>query len=438
MSIRIRCPDRATFHSLGALAQAFFVAMVCATVVAHAHAADTLSLEQALRLARSRSQSLIAQDSAASAARDLAIAAGQLPDPTLTVGINNLPVNTSERFSFTDDFMTMRSIGVMQEFTREDKRRARAARYEREAEGAEAGRELALTNLERDTAIAWLDRYYQESIRLLLVRQRDEAKLQVDAAEVAYRSSRGAQVDVLAARAAVAMIDDRIAQSDRQVLTARTMLARWIGTAAGDPLAGVPAADAVPLKTAELDTQLAHHPAIAVLAKQEEVAMAEVGIARAGKQADWSLALMYSQRGPSYSNMVSINVSIPLQWDQGNRQDRDLSAKLALADQVRAQREEMLRTHTAETLVMLQEWQGNRDRFVRYDETLIPLATQRTQAALTAYRTGSGTLTAVLDARRNEIDTRIERVKLEMETARLWAQLNFLIPSDHPTRSTRR
>ncbi|MEO8344179.1 MAG: TolC family protein [Betaproteobacteria bacterium] len=414
------------------------MAMFCASLVAPVNAQGTLSLEQALMLARNRSQSLVAQDAAASAARDLSVIAGQLPDPVLTVGINNLPVNTSDRFSLTDDFMTMRSIGVMQEFTREDKRMARMARYDREAEVAMAGRELALANLERDTAVAWLDRYYQEAIRSLLTRQRDEAKLQVEAAEIAYRSSRGPQVDVIAARAAVAMIDDRIDQSDRQVLTARTMLARWIGAAAGDTLDAAPATEFVPLRTTELETQLAHHPAIAVLAKQEEVAKAEADIARASKQADWSLALTYSQRGPSYSNMVSVNVSFPLQWDQRNRQDRDVSAKLALADQARAQREELLRTHTAETEAMLQEWQSNRERFVRYDQTLIPLAAQRTQAALTAYRGGSGNLTAVLDARRNEIDTRIDRVKLESDTARLWAQLNFLIPSDHPTRSAPR
>ncbi|MEO6566256.1 MAG: TolC family protein [Casimicrobiaceae bacterium] len=410
--------------------------MACAVLTAPAIAADTLSLDQALRLARDRSQSLVAQDRAAAAARDLAVAAGQLPDPTLTFGINNLPVNSSDRFSLTADFMTMRSIGVMQEFTRGDKRKASAARYEREAEASDAGRVLALAELERDTAMAWLDRYYQESIRSLLVRQRDETSLQVEAAEAAYRSSRGPQVDVITARGAVAMIDDRIAQSDRQVLAARTMLARWIGPAAQEVLEPAPATAVVPLQSTDLDTQLAHHPAITVLAKQEQVAMAEVDIARARKQADWSLALMYSQRGPSYSNMVSINLSVPLQWNQRNRQDRDVSARLAFADQARAQREESLRAHTAETLVMLQEWQSNRERFVRYDDVLIPLATQRTQAALTAYRGGSGSLAAVLDARRNEIDTRIERVKLEMETARLWAQLNFLIPSDS-TRSAR-
>ena len=60
-----------------------------------AHAADTLTLDQALRLAQTRSRALVAQDATASAARDMAVAAGQRPDPTLKLGINNLPVSGS-------------------------------------------------------------------------------------------------------------------------------------------------------------------------------------------------------------------------------------------------------------------------------------------------------------------------------------------------------
>ncbi len=435
MSIRFRCANRTPFEFIGAAARVMAVAFAVAGVVAPAVAEDTLSLDRALMLARTRSQALVAQDAAASAARDMAVAAGQYPDPTLTMGINNLPVTGPDRFSLTDDFMTMASIGVMQEFTREDKRKARTARYEREAEAAVEGRKLALANLERDTAIAWFDRHFQEAIGALLVRQRDEAKLQIDTADAAYRGNRGTQTDVIAARQAVAMVDDRIAQSDRQVRNAKTMLGRWIGRAADEPLGAPPATSEIPSQLAGTDTPWAHHPAIAVLARQEEVAIAEANVARAAKQADWSVSLMYSQRGPNYSNMISFFVSVPLQWDQGNRQDREMSAKLALADQARAQREELLRVHRAEALAMWQEWQSNRSRLVRYDESLIPLAAQRTQAALTAYRGGSGSLAAVLDARRSEIDTQIERVRLEQETVRLWAQLNYLVPADDPMRT---
>jgi len=75
-------------------------------------------------------------------------------------------------------------------------------------------------------------------------------------------------------------------------------------------------------------------------------------------------------------------------------------------------------------------WHGNRQRLEAYDRELIPLSQQRTQAALAAYR-GNGPLAAVLEARRMEIDTRTERLRLEMETAGLWAQLEYLIPATH-------
>ncbi len=425
-----------SIRSVGTLLPTLLMPLLCAWLAPTA-VAQPLTLDRALELARARSQAVVAQESAATAARELAVAAGQLPDPTLTVGINNLPVTGPDRFSLTDDFMTMRSIGVMQEFTREGKRKARSARYEREAESAEAGKQLALANLSRDTALAWLDRYYQEVIATMLRRQRDEATLSTDAAEATYRGGRGSQGDVIMARAAVAMIDDRIAQNDREVLTAKTMLARWVGTRATDPLAAPPSTATSPIDVADLDSRLAHHPAIAVLTKQEEVAQAEAEVARAAKDTDWSVALMYSQRGPSYSNMVSINVSIPLQWDQRNRQDREVAAKLALADQARAQREEMLRDHLAEIRVMWQEWQSYRERLGRYDSTLVPLATERMRAAMTAYRSGTGPLATVLDARRSEIDTGIERLKLELESARVWARLHFLIPPEHSARAVR-
>ncbi|HEY1393614.1 MAG TPA: TolC family protein, partial [Methylibium sp.] len=85
----------------------------------------------------------------------------------------------------------------------------------------------------------------------------------------------------------------------------------------------------------------------------------------------------------------------------------------------------------AEARAQLQQWGSNRQRLQRYEAELLPLAVQRTQAALAAYRGGGTPLAAVLDARRAEIDTRMDQLKLEMETARLWAQLNYLVPAAH-------
>lgn len=406
--------------------------LLCAAALGlAAHAEQPLTLDRALRLAQERSRQLPAQASAAAAARQMALAAGQLPDPVLKAGINNLPIDGADRFSLTRDFMTMRSVGVMQEITRDAKRKARSARFDREAEAAEAARAVALADLRRDTAIAWLDRHFQERMRELLQTQRAETALQIEAAEAAYRGGRGSQADVFAARSAVAQIDDRIRHLELQIGMAGTTLARWVGPDAAAALGAPPALTAVRLDAASLETRLEHHPQITLMARQEATARAEADIAQTNKRADWSVEVMYSQRGSAYSNMVSLNLSVPLQWDQKNRQDREIAARLALAEQMRAQREEATRGHVAETRNWLQQWQSSRERLSHYDSALIPLAGERTRAAIAAYRGGSGALASVLEARRMEIDTRMDRLRLEMDAAALWARLEYLIPAEH-------
>ena len=394
--------------------------------------ADTaLSLEQALQLAQQRSLQIVARHAAAAGARAMAVAAGQRPDPSLRVSLDALPINGPNRFSLTRDDFTMTTIGVTQELTRESKRVARSARFEREAEGADASRAAVIAKLQQETAAAWLDRYHLERIRDALRAQRDEAGLQVDAAEAAYRGGRGSQADVFAARSTVAVIEDRIDQSDRQITSAMTVLSRWVGEDAKRPLLGIPATGSVPIAAEDFEARFAHHPEIELLQRREAAAQAQVDVAVADKRPDWSVGLTYGKRGPAYSDFVFLSLSVPLQWDQKNRQDREVAARLAMVEQLRAERGDATRGHVAETLTMLQEWHNNRQRLGRYDATLVPLAAERTRAANAAYRGGGSNLMPLLEARRAEIDTRVEQLRLAMETDRLWARLTYLIPAGH-------
>ncbi|TAL71633.1 MAG: TolC family protein [Burkholderiaceae bacterium] len=394
-------------------------------------AADPLTLTEAQRIAVGRSQQLVAQDDLASAARDQAMAAGQLPDPVLRLGIDNLPINGPDRFSLNNDFMTQRSIGLMQEFPSTEKRQLRSERFEREAQRIQAQRQLTLANVQRDTALAWLNRYYSQAQRELMQQQIEESQLQVQAADIAFRTGRGNEADLFAARAAVIGLQDRLSQIEQQSRSAGLSLARWVGAAAAErPPAGPPPWQSTPLQGEDLSEHLKQHPDLRVIRAEIDAAETEVQLAQANKHADWSVEASYSQRGPAYSNMVSIQVSIPLQWDQQDRQDREVAAKLALVDEAQARYDDMLRSHEAEVSSLLNDWQTGKDRVARYRNELIPTAHQRSEAALTAYRGGKGDLASALSARRDEVDARLQALTVEMDTARSWAQLNYLIP-DH-------
>lgn len=415
------CVSGLRFMPKAALALSFYAAVHGALA-----APQPLTLGEAQQRAAARSRQLGAQDQAIAAANQMAVAAGQLPDPVLKAGIDNLPVSGPDRLSLGSDFMTMRRIGVSQELTRADKLHWRSARYQIEGDKALAQKDVALAAIQRDTAIAWLEVFYTEEMAGAVSVQATVSRQEIEAAEAAYRGGRGNPADILAARSALLALDDRSSEIKRRQRAAHTMLSRWTGEEAS--VAGAPDIDRIRLDPASLDTDLAHHPEIAVLNKQEDIAQADANLARANQRTDWSVEVAFQQRGSAYSNMVSVGISVPLQWDRRNRQDRELAAKLALVEQTKAERDEMLREHVAETRNMIIAWQSGRERIARYARESLPLAAQRSQAVLASYRGGKTTLAEVLAARRGEVELRLQALELELETARLWAQLNFLFP----------
>ncbi len=391
--------------------------------VASPAAAQALSLTEAQRLAVARSQQIAAQDAALRGAAEMAVAAGQRPDPVLKLGVDNLPINGPDRLSLSRDFMTMRRIGVMQELPRAEKRRLKVERVEQDAQRILAERELAGAVVRKETAVAWLDRYYAQATLDLLHDLADEVRLQIKGAEIAYRSGRGSQVDVFSAHAALATLDDRLQQAERQVRNARLTLARWIGGEANRPLAAIQTDADLPSAESH---RPAEHPQLAVLAAQVKAAETEVRQAEANARPDWTVEAAYQQRGSAYSNMVSIGLSIPLQLDRAHRQDRETAAKRFAVEEARAKLADALAAHEAEIAVAASDWESARRRAARLTSALLPPAKQRTQAALTTYRAGKGDLASVLSARRDEIDARLQVLTVETEAARAGAQLAYL------------
>src|SRR5437763_15183085 len=197
-----RMRDRARTLALSA-------ALLPALALASAIRADQppLSVNEAQRLATVRSKQVEASDLAVSASQDLAVAAAERPDPVAKVGLENLPIDGAERFSVQRDFMTMRSVGIVQEITRPAKLRARAAESQQAVRLAEAQKAQALVVVQRDSALAWLDRYNAQATEQTVLQQLQAARLEVTAAEAAYRGGRGTAA-VLAARGTLAELED--------------------------------------------------------------------------------------------------------------------------------------------------------------------------------------------------------------------------------------
>lgn len=413
------------------LAAALAIAPPDAWAQSTAEPAIPLSVRDAVRAAVGRAVWPSAADAAARAARERAVAAAQRPDPVLRFSVDNLPLDGPDRLSIARDFMTMRAVGLMQVFTRDDKLRARAERFEREAQAAQAERRARVATVQREAAIAWFDRRAAAQRLVLLQAQRDEARLQLDAAAAAWRGGRGSSADAIAAQDALVQLEQALLGARAQVVNTGRMLVRWTGGPGERPLASAPPLDRSVILAHSAADRLEHHPDLARLAAREATAKAEAAVARAEREPDWSAELMLSQRGSRYSNMVSVAVSLPLPWDRPQRQDRELAAWLAQAEALRAEREESEREHLAQIEAWIEAWRAGLARLTLIDSDREPLARQRIDAALGAYRGGSAPLGPVLDARRAALVLGMERIEVELETARLWARLEFLIPDSH-------
>ena len=396
--------------------------------VAAAAASEPLSLDEAVSLALAAAPQLAAGDANADAMRSRATSAGRLPDPRVIIGIDNLPVEGPEAWSTGADAMTMQRFGFMQEFPARAKRQSEQERAEADAVLAGAERNEASVAVAREVARAWIGSAAIEAALADLEQLRPDLELGATAVRAALASGTTSATEALAAEAAVARLGNRILEMQGEAQFARAELSRWIGDEAARPLAAVPAFDRLPTPGAALLAESGRHAAIQSLDAKVAAARADLDLARAARRPDWSAELTYGKRGRGFEDMASLEFTVGLPIFARNRQNPEIAARSAELRRAEADREAMVRAHTAELRRALVEWQQAGARLDRYEHELLPLARERSRTALAAYRAGRSELRLVLDAFEDEAELLVERAGITGARGRAWASLAYLEP----------
>lgn len=389
---------------------------------------EPLTLDDAVALAQQDAPQLMARQAAVDAAGALVLSAGRLPDPQLVVGVDNLPVTGADSGSFTRDFMTTRKIGVMQGLPRAGKRRLEHSRAQAEADFASA--ELVATRLDvaREAAQAWMRRATALAALDRLRSLESEVALGAAAARGAVASGRGSSADALAAEAAVARLRNRQLQMQGEARQAQAELARWIGEQAQRPPAPVPSLDQLPTPAETLLTTTHLHGTILPFDAKLAEARTDVALARAERRPDWSTEISFAKRGPDFSDMASLQFTIELPIFARMRQNPVIAARSADVRRIEAERQAEIRMHGAELHEMLISWQQLGEQLAQYEQELLPLARERSQVSLAAYRAGRADLRLSLDAFEDEVNLFIDQATLQNERGQAWAFLRYLEP----------
>ena len=390
--------------------------------------ADPLDLAETVERALAAAPELTSQRAILDSARVLVRSAGQLPDPELSFGIDDVPVTGTDAGSLSADDFTMRKVGIEQEMPRRAKRdlRTRLARDRvRTSEAEQGSLQLSIAS---QAAQSWIDVYFADQTVRRLQALEPELELQVRLATAAMESARSNAGPALAAQAAVFDFEDRLLLAQQELQRARIALRRWLLDAADRPLGQPPQFTELRTRPEELIASVHEHASVLLYEAQLDAARTEIELAKAEKRPDWSVAIDYGRREPAFADLLSVQFRISLPLWAGQRQDPVIASKYAALRQVESEREAELRMHRAEVTQRVTEWQSLQERIARYEKVLMPLARSRVQATQAGYEAGRQDIQPLLEARVAAVDVQLRCLELQWQLARAWAYLNYQRP----------
>ncbi len=384
--------------------------------------AVALTLEQTLALAEREAPALAAQAANLEAARSAAIPAGELPDPRLSLGLRNVPIEGESRLRLGDEAMTMQTIGLMQEVPNRAKRQARVDVAEADLALAEVQQRIARLAVRRQAAEAWIATLSVERKLALFKELYRENRLFARAVEARIAGGGGSAADSVLPRQEAALLAEQEDNLLRSQAVARAALRRWVGEAARQPLSG----DWPRWQddASHYQYHLQHHPELMAFDPLTRQAEAKVREASADKRPDWNWGVEYGRR-ESLGDMVSLNFSFDLPLFAGSRQDPRIAAERARLGRIEAEREAALRMHTEELDGRLAELEQLERTLTRLDDTLLPLAEEKVRLAMADYQGGRGELMSLVKARQALLETRLRRIDVARDRALANARLHF-------------
>ena len=225
---------------------------------------------------------------------------------------------------------------------------------------------------------------------------------------------------VLQADAEIAIEQSQIADAERAERHARSELARWIGPAAYRPLPDVIPDVEVPL---DMMPPIDTHPEVQMALAQQQVAERQVQVAQQARKWDptWSASVGFR---PRYGEMASLTVSIPLQINQRNKQDRLVAEARLKADAAALRAEDARRELAEEYRSAIADYDGANAELTRLNKDAIPALEGAFKAAEARYEGGGGgTLELPFAIIRRYIEVHIQSVEAQARRARAAAEI---------------
>lgn len=392
--------------------------------------AQSWTLAQTLTEAQRYSAELSASRNEAQALDMMADSATQLPDPKLKFGIENVPVQGSNDQRFTREGMTMQRIGIMQSYVSAEKRERKSQTLQAQARGVEAKSEAIRAALQRDTAQAWLDLALSKQALTTAKNLVNETERQQGVQKASVGAGSASPDSVLSLQMTLSAMRDKVTLASRDVQLAQSRLFQLTGQAITDVQGPLPRYQRLPADEKTLEEAIVRHPEVEAAQRESETAKARSAQSAIAAIPDVDVEVFYAHRAEGYDDMAGVMFTVDLPLFQSRRQDKDYAAEVSRSMQAVDQLTLIQREHVAQVQSLVAQYQAAQTLWQRQRDDLLPLQHQRLAVLAAQYRSGQSELPALLEARRNVLDTELAANQAEREMARTWAAIQWLIPQD--------
>ena len=390
-------------------------------------AEELLSLAETIQLATQNQPLLQSLDDAAASSREASIAEAQLPDPKIKFGVTNLPVTNSNALRLDREDMTMVNVGFAQNMTPLKKREVASNRQLAVADQFATEQVATARSIERDAALAWLDVYEAQRKMELYQRLIDNMIAERKVLAASISSGNAKTSDVLGVDTNISITKEKRIFALRDERKARAALARWIGKSASRPISTELPAMTNKLNHDTTQQKIERHPLLKNAFQSEKVAQYAVDSAQANLERSWGWEVGYGKRFNGHSDMISFEISIDLQLDRVNRQDRRTAEKLVLVERVRKLTEDRRRQLSSELESAMADAEAAEALENESRTQLIPNAQAKLSIAQAGYKSGMQTIADVWKARRSVIDIELDRLSILTDKQRAAVRIGYFI-----------
>lgn len=402
--------------------------------------AAPISLKTAVQIAQDNDPWITGSYQRERATRAQSIAAGQLPDPVVSIGLANMPIDT---FDFNQEPMTQLQMGVSQVIPRGDSLSLKQQQLEELSRQQPFMRQDRAAKVELAVSQLWLELYRSEETIRLIEKDRSLFEYLVDVAEISYSSAlgRSRQQDLVRSQLELTRLEDRLTVLHQNKAETQKKLSEWLPITVweGEVLHELPAItlhDSVGNAKDDPSESLfiQNHPMIKTLDQQITASKTNVSLTEQKYQPQWGVSSSYGIRddapgGQSRSDFFSVGISFDLPIFTERRQDKEVEAAVSSKEALKTDRILMLRAIQAQLSEATERLKWLENRQALYSDRLLREMQDQAEASLTAYTNDEGDFAEVVRARIAELNTNIDYLNITVDRLKTIAELNYLATS---------